>query len=138
VWRERAGLARLERAVAASGQGRERFAVGVSRQERSFELYGVRFSPAGQMVGLTTLVLADAQADLTPLGNWVSALRDGAVTLPSSEQKIRAFGRGKSRLKPVMIGALASGLVVTAVSVAALSLWLRDDTGIVIDPGGLR
>ena len=138
AWRERSGPERLQRAAAASGQGQVRFAVAVRRIKDRFELYGVRFSERGQIKGLISVPLADAKADLAPFGNLVRALRDGAVSVPSQSQSERAFGRARSRLRPVMIGAIASGLVVAAASVAALSLWMRDDSGIVIDPGGLR
>jgi hypothetical protein len=138
AWRERSGTERLQRAAAASGQGRVRFAVGISRTEKGFELHGVRFAQSGQVAGLISVPLAAADSDLQPLGNLLRSLRDGQASQPSQSQSAHAFGLPRSRLRPVVIGAIASGLVVAAASAAALSLWLRDDSGIAIDPGGLR
>ena len=48
------------------------------------------------------------------------------------------MGRAPNQLRPVVIGAVASGVVVAVLSGVGLALWLEDGSGVVIDPGGLR
>ena len=138
TWRERAGVERLQQAASASGHGRVRFAVGVVRVKDAFELFGLRIGSSGQIVGLGVVRLESAQAPLEPMQEMLRSLRDGSAPPPSASLSSRAFGEAPSRVKPVLFGAVASGVLVAAVAAVGLTLWMQDNSGIVIEPGGLR
>ena len=138
VWRERLGAERLTRAAATTGQGRVRFAVGVVRAAQGFDLFGLRLSEAGVIEGLTVANLTAQDAPLKPLGDLLRSLRDASAPPPSEQLLERAMGRAPNQLRPVVIGAVASGVVVAVLSGVGLALWLEDGSGVVIDPGGLR
>lgn len=138
AWRERAGTQRLQRAASASGHGRVRFAVGVVRAKEAFELFGLRIGSSGQIVGLGVVRLESAESSLKPVQEMLRGLRDGSAPPPSTSLSSRAFGQAPSRIKPVIFGAMASGVLVAAVAAVGLTLWMQDSSGIVIEPGGLR
>lgn len=138
AWRERLGTERIRRAALASGHGRVRFAVGVTRVESRFDLFGIRIDAAGTIEGLSVVQLDSAQASLSSFNDLLRGLRDASAPPPSTALARRAFGRSPNQLKPVVLGAVVSGVVVTALSVVGLALWFDDSSGIVIEPGGLR
>ena len=138
AWRERLGAERLQRAASASGHGRVRFAVGVTRERGHYDLFGVRIDAAGQIEGLSVVRLTSDQASLDPVNDLLRGLRDASAPPPSEQLARRAFGRSPNQMKPVILGAVVSGVVVTALSVVGLAWWLDESSGIVIEPGGLR
>jgi hypothetical protein len=138
AWRERSGLLRLRSALVSSGRGRRRFALALRSTAQGYQLFGVRFDAEGQVSALSVLELADAKTDLAPAEALVRSLRDGDFSEPPKRLIEQAFGRAPSVIKPLVVGAVASGLMVASASAVLLILWLQDDSGIVIDPGGLR
>jgi len=137
AWRRRAGIDPLVAVTSAQGLGRDRFAVGVVDAAEGLHLYGVRLAADGSLSALVVTELKDAK-DLGPVADLVRSLRDGAATRPTEAGIIRAFGQPASRLRPLIIGAAASGVAVAVASAIGVYLWANDRSGIVIDPSGLR
>lgn len=138
AWRKRAGLPPLRSALVSSGEGRRRFALALRSSAKGYELFGVRFDTEGQVSALSKLELADEKTDLAPVEALVRSLRDGDFSQPPERLIEQAFGRPPSVIKPLVLGAVASGVLVAAASAVLLALWLQEDSGIVIDPGRLR
>ena len=138
AWRERQGPERFERAASLSGQGRPRFAVGVVRAGSDYDLFGVRVDSAGRIEGLSVVRLKAGQSSLDSVSDLLRSLRDASAPPPSHQLARRAFGQSPNQFKPVILGAVVSGVVVTALSVVGLALWFDDSSGIVIEPEGVR
>ena len=102
---------------------------------QGFDLFGLRLSEAGVIEGLAVANLTAQGAPLKPLGDLLRSLRDASAPPPSEQLLERAMGRAPNQLRPVVIGAVASGVVVAVLSGVGLALWLEDGSGVVIDPG---
>ena len=112
--------------------------MGVTRERDHYDLFGVRIDAAGQIEGLSVVRLTSDQASLDPVNDLLRGLRDASAPPPIEQLARRAFGRSPNQMKPVILGAVVSGVVVTALSVVGLAWWLDESSGIVIEPGGLR
>ena len=135
AWRRQQGAATVVEASRRSGMGNARIAVGLGRAAAGTELIGLRIGPTGSIEQLVRSPMEGE--DLRPLADLVRQLRDGGGSTPTEDQIEGVFGRPPSQVRPVVIGAVASGLVVVVGAAVGLSLWLYVDSGIVIDPGGL-
>ena len=135
AWRRQAGVGPVVEVSRRSGMGNARIAVGLSGGSEGIELIGLRIGPTGSVEQLVRTPIEGE--DLKPLADLVRQLRDGGGASPSDDQIEAVFGRPPSQVRPVVVGAIASGLVVTVGVAVGLGLWLHDDSGIVIDPGGL-
>ena len=79
------------------------------RAAQGFDLFGLRLSEAGVIEGLAVANLTAQDAPLKPLGDLLRSLRDASAPPPSEQLLDRAMGRAPNQLRPVVIGAVASG-----------------------------